>query len=413
MGFPRPPTKQRRKNMNNNGLLLKTLSILNFSLLATLLLLSHAEAMKYKTTQITDNNYYDGDPQINKQGQIVWIAVHENYNPTYSVYYELFLWDKGKLKCIATNICSNGNLISFDLNDNGQIVWFQYNESKSKLQIYLYSDGNINNISNNNYDNINPRINNNGQVVWSLYDGSKYNVRLYDKGNISLIQINSPGPQRDLQINGKGHIVWLDPTVIPNYGVVYQVHLYKENIDSLITNNMFDKAYLRINNNGKVVWSMRDGPPLQDDDIYSYDSGITNKITYTGLQKINLQINDNGQIVWDQQPLSGVVNNDIFVYDNGTIKQINKIWEDNNPRINNYGEIVWQGSDSEAYQYDIFLNKNGITKQITSDSIQKMSPKINDNGHIVWEGGAGENTEIYLAIPIPDISAINMLLMDD
>jgi hypothetical protein len=388
--------------MNNNGLLWKTLSILNLLLVATLLLLSSAEAMNYKTTQITDNNYYDGDPQINKQGQIVWIAVHENYNPTYSVYYELFLWDKGKAKCIATNIDTAGNPGHFDLNNNGQIVWFQYNETKSYLQIYLYNNGVITNISNNNYDNFFPRINNMGQIVWDEYDGTNYNLCLYDKEHISLIQKNSPGPHGDFQINDNGSIIWSEPI----YGSSnHEIYSYINGVNKNISADF--NGVLKLNKIDQVIYLGKD---LHT--IYRYHNNVIEQIVNDPYQKLDLQVNDFGDIVWSQT-VANINGNNIFIYNNGIITQIKRIGENCSPCINNNKQIAWQGTDGLVMQYNIFLNEGGITTQITDDSIQKMFPKINDNGHIVWEGGAGENSEIYLAIPISDISAINMLLLDD
>ena len=68
------------------------------------------------------------------------------------------------------------------------------------------------------------------------------------------------------------------------------------------------------------------------------------------------------------------------------------------PHINNIGEIVWQrhgdGDSSEIYLYNPF---NQISLRITDNIWADTKPKIDDNGNILWEGWQGppHNNKIY------------------
>ena len=58
------------------------------------------------------------------------------------------------------------------INAKGVVVWFGYDSSVSRYQIYRYDPktGEVANISQNNEHNYYPQINDKGQVVWQAYD---------------------------------------------------------------------------------------------------------------------------------------------------------------------------------------------------------------------------------------------------
>jgi hypothetical protein len=74
---------------------------------------------------------------------------------------------------------------------------------------------------------------------------------------------------------------------------------------------------------------------------------------------------------------------------------------DQNPQINNRGDIVWYiNPNNDNYAEEVCLYRNGIIKQLTSDNLWiGLSVNINDKGTIIWsEGKYGNwdvNSEIY------------------
>ena len=107
-----------------------------------------AWAANYTTYLITQNSY-GKYPNINDNGEIVWMG--ENG--------KIYLYSNSKISIIA----NQGKWP--DINNSGQITYANATE-----QICLYDNGINQNISNNNYRNHWPFINNNGQVVWYSVD---------------------------------------------------------------------------------------------------------------------------------------------------------------------------------------------------------------------------------------------------
>jgi len=118
------------------------------------------------TTQITDDSYYDGDPQINASGHIVW----EKWDGSDE---EIFLYNG----ITTTQITNN----SYDddapqINADGQIVWDGSDDTDD--EIFLYDGSTIIQITDNSYDDNDPRINANGSVTWYAYDNANYEIFL-------------------------------------------------------------------------------------------------------------------------------------------------------------------------------------------------------------------------------------------
>jgi len=119
--------------------------------------------------------------------------------------------------------------------------------------------------------------------------------------------------------------------------------------------------------------------------------GIT-QITDNSFDDEDPRINDTGFVVWQGYDGSDT---EIFLYDGMSITQItNNSYDDRSPQINDNGYVVWQrydGSDWEIFLYDGM----GIT-QITDNSFDDEDPRINDTGFVVWQGYDGSDTEIFL-----------------
>ena len=134
-------------------------------------------------TQITNNNYFNSDPQINNYGQIVWQATGGDLGNN----KELYSYINGNIIQISNNNYDR----SFQLNDIGQVVWAGSNGNDS--EIYLFNKGVVTNISNNSSSDTNPRINNIGQIAWQGYDGSKYTINTTAPVTVSVpMPTNTP-----------------------------------------------------------------------------------------------------------------------------------------------------------------------------------------------------------------------------
>jgi hypothetical protein len=64
------------------------------------------------------------------------------------------------------------------------------------------------------------------------------------------------------------------------------------------------------------------------------------------------------------------------------------------PKINDAGQVVWQGGDGT--DFEIFLFDGTLIKPLESDSYSDELPNLNNKGHVVWQGYDGTDYEIFL-----------------
>ena len=62
---------------------------------------------------------------------------------------------------------------------NGVLVWSQWDGNYWQIYREVLSTGLVTQITNDSYENKNPRITTSGQIVWQKWDGSDYEVYAY------------------------------------------------------------------------------------------------------------------------------------------------------------------------------------------------------------------------------------------
>ena len=151
--------------------------------------------------------------------------------------------------------------------------------------------------------------------------------------------------------------------------------------------------------NGDIVFVGGDLDNPEVSQVYLFSNGILTKITDNNTQKMlgysNLSINKQKQMVWIQSDydatLTNLVGFNVYTATPTTKpKRINNlISEFNNicayPSINDNGQIVWQ-QYGEGTDTDIFLYSNGIVTEIFPGGGEENFPRINNNGYVVFEG---------------------------
>ncbi len=98
-----------------------------------------------------------------------------------------------------------------DINNNGQMVWVD--RTDTRCEIYRYEYGSEEppppqNISNNSYDNLAPRINDNGHVVWQGFDGHDWEIFYHNGATATQITDNCYDDTKP-RISLNGHIAWM------------------------------------------------------------------------------------------------------------------------------------------------------------------------------------------------------------
>jgi hypothetical protein len=214
-----------------------------------------AWAANYTTYLITKNGY-GKYPNINDNGEIVWMG--ENG--------KIYLYSNGKISIVA----NKGKYP--DINNNGQITY-------ANGQIYLYQNGITKNISNNDRTNYWPFINNNGEVVWYGVLGDSFRIYLYKDNNPFIIR--DQNGCRNPRLNDLGQIVWKEFDVDGEY-------IFFHN-GSNISKIGGPGSVPDINNDGKIVWGQVG--------IILYDNNTPNNIVSDGYWP---RINTTGHIVYEK-----------------------------------------------------------------------------------------------------------------
>lgn len=236
-------------------------------------------------------------------------------------------------------------------------------------------------------------------VVWASPDpypepnetGSE--IFVFD-GN-SIIQItDNLFDDKEPRINASGNIVW-----IGKIDSDYEVFLRTGETTKQITNNIRNEITPKINANGYLAWTGYQGPELPENlEIFLYDGiSIQNISNRSGYSDMLPKLNAGGQVAWTGQVLKsdGIgTAGEVYLYSFGTKKNISnrRDYEDASGGINENGYVVFSGNyitDPEIFLY------NGSNKiQITNNGniYEDEGPCINANNHLVWRGRSNSDT---------------------
>ena len=119
------------------------------------------------------------------------------------------------------------------------VILSGFSESKAE-----YS---ISQLTNNNYDDYNPRINDSGWVTWYGFDGTDDEIFLYNGTNTTQITYDSFDVFSDQapRINNSGWVTWYGSD-----GHDDEIFLYNGTDTTRITNNSYDDTQPQINDSG-------------------------------------------------------------------------------------------------------------------------------------------------------------------
>lgn len=314
----------------------------------------------------------------------------------------------------TTNISNRvGSDAAPDISDSGNVVWNGDDGTSTVTEIFIYDGSNASPIPDSPSIDLAPKINSNNLVVWYGFDGSNDEIFVHD-GITTKVVIPSTDEDRFPDLNDVGQVVWQATS-----GAATNIWLATPSGDTYTrsrpsNNSIFgspashDNRNPQLNNNGNVVW---EGVPDADSDSeIFYFNGVNRvtRITSNELSDSSPQISDNGltvSIVW--QGFTTSTDSEIFLssFDANSPGEPKGIIisdsiltpsrNNQNPQINNSGQVVWQGLSDTSSQFEIFFYDGLDVIQITDNTFPDHSPQINDKGLIVWQGGFGTDDIYY------------------
>ena len=326
---------------------------------------SISAAQPYSITQISTVMAYNVWHQINDKGQAVWTGGNDVLHTT---DFEIYFYNGTSTVQITNNYYLDQVP---QINNKGHLAW-QACPPEGSCQIWVYDGATSTKVSSDDWDNGYPQISDSGNVVWygDIWVGEYELVRaifLYDGTETTIIaETYEDNYYESPQINDYGEVVWLDYC---DDGPCFKI--FDGTTVSLLTAvppiwPIFERYF---NNNRQVVWASGYGVYKE---IYFFDGTAVIQLTDNYLEESPFfDLNDNGWVVYTNSL-------GLWLYD-GFDTVLVSTGAYPLPRINNFGEIVF---NDDYYNIMVYDGTNII--QVTDNSYINFIPKINDRGEIVW-----------------------------
>ncbi|MCG3130533.1 MAG: hypothetical protein FLDDKLPJ_01297 [Phycisphaerae bacterium] len=201
----------------------------------------------------------------------------------------------------------------------------------------------------NDFGCTNADINDCGEIAFAQLQaigGNHADVFVYDNGHITRITDNN---DRDVFpfINNRGQILW--GRGIRNHGVT-QLVLYDDGRETII--DEFKKSFngWSLNNLGHVAWSrsQRWRRCPKKENIFLWNGIASSQLTFDGdVSNVQVRLNDAGAMVWVRALFcDNPWNSEIVLRDQQGLQTLESPGSQNQvPRISNNGNIVWKSDN--------------------------------------------------------------------
>lgn len=322
-----------------------------------LLVLSSAAAWAqippgYYVEQFSATPFQDAHPQINNNsGQIVFDARMDGSDAS----GEIFLYDNGKLIRL-TNDDLRDRLPA--INDQGVITWARSMGPMGRFgptaEIVVWEDGELTRLTDNAVEDTSPKINNLGHVVWLRFMGPGcrgVTMDLFFFDGEEIRRLTTDGEQ---------------------LGLANQV--------------------TAINDHDQIVWTKYDfcQDPWESMIMLLSDGESTRLSTEEMLEPQSPDINNKGQIAWDYSDRENG-RNPIVIWENGRAQILT---DGLSARLNESLHVAFNLWDLETDAWQQYLYRDGRRWQLTNDPFWNRANSINDAGEIVWRSGDTGTSDI-------------------
>lgn len=213
----------------------------------------------FKATELTGQDGQAERGNINDRGQVVYQA-REDYLSIPQVY----LYHHGVTTQLSDGDFASGNP---DINNEGAIVWMAAigpdNGDWDTSEIMLYKDGNLTRLTDNDVDDSGPIINARGDVLWTRYAKDDITVMLYKDGEITDL---TPRTTSDwaVALNDNGDVVINRRITHQDKSWNQALYLLRDGVETPISPEGGDARFIvGMDNSGNIWWS----EPTREGDI--------------------------------------------------------------------------------------------------------------------------------------------------
>lgn len=208
---------------------------------------------------------YTQRPSLNNCGQI---AYGKRFGSSWA-QSEIFLYENGRITRITEN---EGRDVIPDINDHGQMVWLRGPDSEGVYQVILFEKGSETIIDDHSKGVLRASINNLGHIAWTRVRSRscplKQWVYLYVDQKITRISQRLTYVDQACDINDAGWITWMHSDFCESNPWSGTIQLYRDGQVIDLPSEQTQVQESRVNNAGQVVWSA-------DTDIEFWEDGKT------------------------------------------------------------------------------------------------------------------------------------------
>ena len=287
----------------------------------------------FEIVEFADSDYFTGAPSMNNCGQIMF---DQQLGPDFADK-EMFLYDNGSIKRLTDDNVSD-RIPS--MNEAGDAVWRRKVVRGSDTQLALYTGGELSIFAENEKGIWSGSISNRGDIAWAEARRTRcpmqVDILLWDGRSVRTISDQKRFVSQIPDINDLGNVAWMhtDFCVNPWKG---DIRLWS-NGDTIILPSDRTQAHApKINNLGQVVWNATGAIEMwQDGQTIELVEGIASVPNLNNLGDVYFALWDRGKNVW--QPW-------LYRVSGGGDPVFHRLVDDkvHNGRasVNDWGEVVW------------------------------------------------------------------------
>lgn len=265
------------------------------------------------------------------------------------------------------------------INNVGSLVWQAKVGEHFQIFYKPFADENPIQLTDSDFDNTDPRLNDQDEIVWMGGDDKHSEIYLYSRGEVTQITATALA-NRHPKLNNYGEVVWIGGAA-DSAGKVenFEAFHYAAGVVTQVTDNNKFNVQVRINDAGTMMWR---GKGDTDFDIFTRTAGVTAQVTADAALDVNPQLTNDGNMVWERHDGT---DDEIVLKLNQDADPVQITTNDTNdcePQVNDQGTVVWQGYDGSHWQ--IFMYADGVTTKLSEGAMNHTGPRLNAAGDIAW-----------------------------
>ncbi|MCC7293700.1 MAG: hypothetical protein IT449_16705 [Phycisphaerales bacterium] len=275
------------------------------------------------------------------------------------------------------------------LNNCGQVVFRKrIGESWSTSEIFLYDNGKVFRLTNDNNRDVHPTIDDAGKILWlrGIGNAGVTQIMVYEHGEVSVFRENAEGVS-DPVGNASGAVAWSEFYDRGCWSIDGDVHLSDGMGERRISDGAKSNQSPHLNSTQKLVWTRYDFCPNPwISSIMLHNGSGVMELTQGQIQPQLPEMNDSLQTAfWSRTEQGGDL---VQLWEDGVI---HTIFEGGGPpHINNLGEV--QFTDG-GYT---FLYRSGDIIQVTFEYAKHGGKDLNDFTEMSMEAGKGFQSDVFM-----------------